>query len=286
MRTTHEREDIFRGCLVGVDDISDLDAKIIFDEAQQLLNKAVTLYWEAFNKSRAQLNRCEADLKRLTKERDALKCLYVQKEEEIRDFRAELTKAHREQTDLIEQVQQKAEKIEQLRGEAEVKETETLGWKQNMDRLASEKETTQAQLSLFERQLQIMKEESLARAKKIKELETRLDAEFAKAASVAKKAKANTEVVMDVYRDDAEAANTRANEIFDAAQVQLSRVVEHIKCQSQRETLEKVHACGFDLTDDIENTKVLEAEAEALLSDDDYSGSASREDGDEAPEED
>ncbi|XP_070026354.1 uncharacterized protein [Nicotiana sylvestris] len=92
----------------------------------------VTLYWEAFTKSRAKLNRCEANLKRLTEERDALKRLYVQNEEEIKDLQAELATAHKKQTDLIEQilqVQQKVEKIEQLHEESEIKEAETLGWK-------------------------------------------------------------------------------------------------------------------------------------------------------------
>ncbi|XP_019237443.1 PREDICTED: RNA polymerase II degradation factor 1-like [Nicotiana attenuata] len=114
---------------------------------------AVMLHREALSKSRAELNQCEADLKRLMEEREALKLFSGQKEEEIRDFRAELAKAHKEQTDLIEQVQQKAEKIEQLREEAKMREAETLGWKQNMDRLASEKDTSRAQLSLAENQL-------------------------------------------------------------------------------------------------------------------------------------
>ncbi|XP_070029120.1 uncharacterized protein [Nicotiana sylvestris] len=106
---------------------------------------AVTLHREAIFKSRAELNRCEADLKRFKEERDALKLISGQKEEEIKDLRAELAKAHKEQTDLIEQVRQKAEKIEQLRDEAKMKKAENFRWKQNMDRLASEKDTARAQ---------------------------------------------------------------------------------------------------------------------------------------------
>ncbi|XP_019236453.1 PREDICTED: cilia- and flagella-associated protein 58-like [Nicotiana attenuata] len=252
----------------------------------------VTLHQETFSKSRAELNRCEADLKRLTEERDALKLLYVQKGEEIRDLRAELAIAHKEQTDLIEQVRQKAEKIEQLCEEAKMKEAETFGWKQNMDHLASKKDTARAQLSSVERQLQSMKEESLARAKKIEELKTRLAAELAKAASEAERVKANAEAVVAVYRADAEVANARAKEISDVAQVRLSCIAEHAKCQSQRETLEEIHARGFDLMADIVNAKVLEAEAkaEAFLSGDYDSGSASGsesgEDKDGAPGED
>lgn len=62
---------------------------------------------------------------------------------------------------------------------------------------------------------------------------------------------------MAVYRADAEAAHARAKEISDAAQGQAFCVAEHAKCQSQRETLEEIHACGLDLTVEIESAKVL-----------------------------
>ncbi|XP_070007598.1 COP1-interactive protein 1-like [Nicotiana sylvestris] len=250
MGTTHEGENLFRGCFTRVEDVTDLgDVSNIFDEAQQLLSQ------------------------------------------EIKDLRAELATSHKEQTDLTEQFQQKAEKIEQLREEAKMKEAETLEWKQNMDHLALEKDTAQAQLSSTERQLQSMKEESLSRAKKIEELEALLAAELAKATSEAERVKVEVEAIVVVYRVDAEAAQVRAKEVADTALSQSYWVVEHAKYQSQRETLEEIHARGFDLIIDIENTKVLEAEAKALLSSDDddsgsSSGSESEGDEDEAPEED
>ncbi|XP_070047193.1 uncharacterized protein [Nicotiana tomentosiformis] len=150
----------------------------------------------------------------------------------------------------------------QLHEEAKIKEAETLGWKQNMDRLTSEKET----------------EEKLDRAQKVEELETRLAAELARATSEA-------EALVASYRADTEAANTRAKEISNAAEVRLSCVAEHTRRQSRRETLKEVHARGFDLTADIENAKVLEDEAGALLSDEEDSASGSESgDEDEAPE--
>lgn len=99
----------------------------------------MTLHLEAFTKSQAELNWCEANLKRLIEERDALKRLYVQKEEEIRDLRADLAQAHKKEIELdvqltillkecglhptmeainsISQLQQKLERIDLLRGE-------------------------------------------------------------------------------------------------------------------------------------------------------------------------
>nr|XP_016495924.1 PREDICTED: fibrinogen- and Ig-binding protein-like [Nicotiana tabacum] len=185
-------------------------------------------------------------VRKITEEINALKLLSGQKEGEIKDLQAELATAYKEQTDLIEQVQQKAEKIDQLCEEDNMMKAETLGWKQNIDRLASKKDTARAQLSSIGHQLQSMKEESLAQAQKIEELEARLAAELAKATFEMKKLKADMEVA------------------------------EHSKYHSRRENLEEIHARGFNLAVDIENAKVLKAEAKALVSfDDDDSGSTS-----------
>ncbi|XP_070031587.1 uncharacterized protein [Nicotiana tomentosiformis] len=243
-------------------------------EALQIEENAPMLHRKTSSKYLAELARCEADLKKLTEERNALKILYVHKEEEIKSIRTQLTRAHEDQTELIERVQQKAELVEQLRGEAKMKEAETLGWKQTMDHLASEKDAVRAQLSSVELQLQSVKVENLARAQKVEELKTRLATELARATSKAK-------ALVTSYRADAEAANTRAKKIYDVADVRLSRVADYARRQSRRETFEEVHARGFDLSADIENAKILEDEVGALLSDDEDSATGSESGGDE-----
>nr|XP_009627136.1 ATP-dependent RNA helicase DRS1-like [Nicotiana tomentosiformis] len=119
----------------------------------------------------------------------------------------------------ISQLQQKLEVIELLREEVDTIREETLGWKDGI------------------------KERSSVQARKIEELEDRLASELAKAKVEAKKAKAEADAFVAVYRADAEAV--------------------------QRETLEEIHAQGFDLTKEIKKDKELEAEAEALTSDED-----------------
>lgn len=64
----------------------------------------MTFLREVFSKSREELTWCEADFKRLAEERNSLKLHSGQRKEEIRDLRAELAIAHKEQADLIEQV--------------------------------------------------------------------------------------------------------------------------------------------------------------------------------------
>ncbi|XP_070053255.1 uncharacterized protein [Nicotiana tomentosiformis] len=227
---------------------------------EKRMPQAMALHREASSKYRAELARCEADLKKLTEERDALRLLYVQKKEGIMSIRAELTRAHQDQTELFERVRQKAELVEQLREEAKMKEAETLGWKQNMNRLASKKDAVRAQLSSVERQIQSVEEENLAEPRR---------------------ATSEAEALVASYRADAEATNTRAKEISDAAEVRLSRVVDHARRQSRRETLEEVHARDFDLTADIQSVKFLEDEDGALLSDDEDTASGSESGGDE-----
>ncbi|XP_070036441.1 uncharacterized protein [Nicotiana tomentosiformis] len=133
-----------------------------------------------------------------------------------------------------------------------------------------------AQLSLVESQLGCMKEKSSAQAKKIKELEARLASELAKAKSEAEKAKVQAEVIVAVYRADTEAAQVQAREAAETSQTRAHWIAELSKCQSWRETLEEIHARGFDLTDEIIKAKEHEADARALASsddDDDYDGS-------------
>ncbi|XP_070007595.1 uncharacterized protein [Nicotiana sylvestris] len=148
------------------------------------------------------------------------------------------------------QFQQKGELVEQLQEELKTKEVETLGWKQHMNCLASEKDALQEQLTSIECQLQNAKEESLVRSRKIEELEAKSAVELAKA-------KSEAEAFVSSYRTNTEAANTRKKEIFIAAEVKLSCALDHARA------------------------KTLEEVAAALLFDDEDSASGSESGGDE-----
>ncbi|XP_070035706.1 uncharacterized protein [Nicotiana tomentosiformis] len=206
----HGREDPFHDYFTGVEDatgLSDLEisrkdlgeALSLFNEVQQALDRASVFNREAFSRSRVELSRYEADLRGITEERNAFKLLCGQREEEIKDLRAELAKAHQDHSDLIKQLQQKIEVIGQLREEVDMMKAKTLGWKEGMDHLATEKETALSQLSMAESQLRGMKEKSSAYEGKIAELEAWLASELAKAKSEAEKAKAKADAIVAVY---------------------------------------------------------------------------------------
>ncbi|XP_070049252.1 uncharacterized protein [Nicotiana tomentosiformis] len=256
----HGREDPFYDYFTGVEDatgLSDLkvsrkdpgEALSLFNVAQQALNRASALHREVFSRSRVELSRYEADLRGLTEEKNALKLLCGQRKEEIKDLRAELSKAQQDQSDLIEQ----------------------------------KKKTALSQLSSAESELRGMKEKSSAQEGKIAELEARLASELVKAKSEAEKAKAEADAIVAIYRADAEIAQVQSRKAAKTGQTRAYWIVKFAKCQSQRETLEEIHARGFDLTEEIIKAKDLEADAGALAFDDDddddesKSGSESRE---------
>ncbi|XP_070032653.1 uncharacterized protein [Nicotiana tomentosiformis] len=138
-----------------------------------------------------------------------------------------------------------------------------------MDRFATEKEATRAQLSSAENQLQSMKEKISVQVRRIEEIEARLASKLAKAESNAEKVKANADVFVAVYQANAEATQVQAREAAETANTRAYWVAELAKCQSRREILEEIHALGFDLTEEIKRAKELESDAEALASDDD-----------------
>ncbi|XP_070054381.1 uncharacterized protein [Nicotiana tomentosiformis] len=138
--------------------------------------------------------------------------------------------------------------------------------------LLQKKEIVQAQLSSTASQLQGIKEKSSVQARKIEELEARLASELGKAKFDAQKAKSYADVLVVVYRVDAEAAQVQAREAAETANTRAHWVAELAKCRSRRETLEEIQAPGFDLTEEIKRAKELEADTEALAFDENDSG--------------
>ncbi|XP_070013426.1 uncharacterized protein [Nicotiana sylvestris] len=143
-----------------------------------------------------------------------------------------------------------------------------------MENLAYEKENLREQMDLLECQFQSLKVESLARGCEIEDLKAKSAIELAKA-------KSDAEAIISSYRADAKADNAQEKEIFAAVKVKLSYALEHARRHSRRETLEEVHARGFNLSVDIEKANTSEEEAATLLSNDEDSASGSGSGGDE-----
>ncbi|XP_070054588.1 protein NETWORKED 1B-like [Nicotiana tomentosiformis] len=254
----HDGEDPFRDLFTGIEDVASTgDESDLFHGVRQ----ATTVHRETCSRSQNELRRYEADLQRVTNERNSLTLLLGQREEEIKDLRAELVKAHRDQTDLSEQVM--------ILLKAYGLDTRTMA-KFSVSQLQQKIEMI-GKVSLGGRRDKsgvFAVERRHGEARRINELETWLAFILAKAESDAEKAKDDADALVAVYRADAEAAQVQAREAAEIADTRVHCVAELAKCRSRRETLEEIHARGFDLAEEIKRAKELKADAEALVSDD------------------
>ncbi|XP_070029524.1 uncharacterized protein [Nicotiana sylvestris] len=260
-------EDPFWDFFTTVDDTVDLnDASTFFEEAQRLFSQ------EGFG------------------EENALRLLCSQKEDKLKDLRADLAKARKndvepdehvtlilteyglldptaEANTLMSQLQQKLEMIGQLRGKVDQVKADCHRWKKSTDQLATDKE------AILD--------------KRIEELEAKLartEAEVAEAKTKVEKTKVTSDKTILIYLSDAEAVQAELREDSDWEKCSNDLA----KRQARRETLKKIHARGFDLTEEITQAKVLETDARFLVSSNDkdvVSGFESGGDKERVPEE-
>ncbi|XP_019229617.1 PREDICTED: interactor of constitutive active ROPs 2, chloroplastic-like [Nicotiana attenuata] len=255
--TSPGENSMFEGYFAGVEEGPDIDASLIFEEAEKLRQQALKLSNQAFSRSQAELARCVDEFRKLVSELDELKALHAQKEGELGDLQAHFERISRERADLDKQLKQKDDL---MREELKVRDTEILGLKQCMDEVSSDKETLREKLTSVECQLQGARGESL----KYKDLHAESVAELSAAKSKPLGSYPHTEKML------------------------LLQMLE--PGRSRRQALEDVYAGGIDLSAEIERVKALEEESATLLSSDDdsasnsTSGSEDDEDEGEVPE--
>ncbi|XP_070050226.1 uncharacterized protein [Nicotiana tomentosiformis] len=226
--------DPFRDCFTGVDDASDIgDTSLLLEEAQRFITRAISRF-------RVILSQCEAELQKVSGERDAMRLLCSQKDEAIKDLQAEEAELDKqvslvllkygydstvEVNPSLSQLQQKIEKIGLLREEVNQIKAECNQWKETIDRLAAEKETILTKLLSADVQLQSVKQKGSAQAKRIKELETRL----AKAKAEVESSKVMADKSIAVYRANVKSAQMEAREAADTADARAHWVAELAK---------------------------------------------------------
>ncbi|XP_070025349.1 uncharacterized protein [Nicotiana sylvestris] len=160
---------------------------------------------KAVTKFKAELGQCNAELKKALGEEKDLRLLCCQKEEELKDLRADLAKSQRNKAELDEQ----ARKIEELEAE-------------------------------------------LAKA----------EAEAAQAKVEIEKTKATADKTIAVYLKNTEAFQV----VLRNASGREKWSNDLAKCQARRETLEEIHARGFNLNEEKAQAKALETDTTFLVS--------------------
>nr|XP_016507665.1 PREDICTED: uncharacterized protein LOC107825329 [Nicotiana tabacum] len=199
------------------------------------LSVASIFHHEAFLSYRDDLKQLEAEVRELTEKRDASNLLNEQLEGEAKNLRAELEVARKDHADLVELV-----KV------FEVSDDEFYS-------------VTDGQNP----QLRAAKERVEVQTKKVEELQSRPGSAFLDRDNFAKEIKmTKSEVAMVKAEADEMVAQYKAD--AEADQDQSKNIAEHMKWQSRRQALEEIHARGFDLSAEIENAKVFEAETRKL----------------------
>nr|XP_016501878.1 PREDICTED: uncharacterized protein MCAP_0864-like [Nicotiana tabacum] len=185
------------------------------------------------------------------------KLLSEQREGEVKSLPAELDATQKEHADLLEQVrifevsddeletvsnsqnpqvQQKIDRVDQLRAEMDEVKAMAEEWKGKMDRLASEKETAREQLASAEAQLRSAKEKVEIRSHEIKNLQSQLGSAIATRDTLVKELEA-AKLEVEMTRDEAEEMVTQYKADAEAAQERLKAIVEYLKWQSRREAI-------------------------------------------------
>ncbi|XP_070057196.1 interactor of constitutive active ROPs 2, chloroplastic-like [Nicotiana tomentosiformis] len=213
-----------------------------------------------------KVSQLEFELKEQVWQKDMYRVLGEQKYEALEDLpvlQAELEKAQRE---ALSVKWEHAELVEKLR--AEMNELKTLAetLRSRMDLLASENEATKEELALVKDQLRVAKDKADKWDWVNDEVRAQLDSavsewdnlvrEYTALKSKLEAASINSSEVEEMsaqYKTDVEIAEAR-----------LITKAEYVKGLSRRETLEEIHAGGFDLSAEIEEVKRLEIEAKRL----------------------
>nr|XP_009762856.1 PREDICTED: calcium-binding and coiled-coil domain-containing protein 1-like [Nicotiana sylvestris] len=275
-----------------------VEAPCLFNEAQQALNRASVLHNETFLQYREKLIQHEASVLHnetflqyrekliqhevkvweLTEKRDTYKLLNEKLQTELEAVWKEHAEWVEQVRQVLEdingdletvanspnvQVQKRLEQIGQLQAEVDTVKTEAKEWKKNMDLLASEKETVQAQLASIEAQLRAAEKKASTQTKTVEEIRSRLSSAVSSQENLAEE--------LEVARLEIAEVNVKANEKVaqhkvdaEAAQDQAKYLVEHMKWKSRREALAGVQAQGFNLLAEIVNAKISEAKARKL----------------------
>ncbi|XP_070057866.1 uncharacterized protein [Nicotiana tomentosiformis] len=233
-----------------------LDMKLVRDA----LKKASMLHYETFLRYRDDLSQLEAEVKEITKKRNMYNLLSEQREGEVKNLQAELDTTQKEHADLMEQVkifevsdgklciatngqnpqvQQKVDRVDQLRTEMDEVKAMVEEWKCKMDQLASENETARENLASAEVQLRAAMEKTEARSQKIENLQSQLGSVVAERDTLAEELKA-AKSVAEITRADAKEMVAQYKADAEAAQDRLKVIADYVKCESQREALKEL----------------------------------------------
>ncbi|XP_070012825.1 uncharacterized protein [Nicotiana sylvestris] len=240
----------------GADETRTVDARSTFEEAQQLFSMV-------FDKLKSELLRCEAQLRKALDGEKYLSLLCDKKEKELRHLRYKANRSLNYESHLEKQLQSKMEDLERLWSKVGQAKHERNESRAQIDAHVAAKKKALAKMSALEVQFWNARENSSVQTSRIVRLESNLlemKSKVVDAWAEAKEIRAKADKKVDIYLKDAVIA---LDELRGASDRE-SRSNKYARCKSRRETLEEIHARGFDLSEEIKQVKADEFDANFL----------------------
>ncbi|XP_070017457.1 uncharacterized protein [Nicotiana sylvestris] len=235
---------------------------VTLDEVPEMIQTVVM----AFDKLKSELLRSEARLRKALDGEKSLRLLCDKRAKELRHLRYEMNRILNYEGHLKKQLQRKIKDLERLWGEVGQAKYECNKLKAQADAQVAVKKNALAKAFALEVQLRNARENSLVKTSMIARIESdflKMKAEVVDARVEAEEIRAKADKKVAVCIKDA--ADARAE--LRGASDRESRNNEYVRCISRRETLEEIHARGFDLLEEIAQAKADEYDAKFLVFD-------------------
>ncbi|XP_070015898.1 uncharacterized protein [Nicotiana sylvestris] len=221
---------------------------------------------KAFDKLKSELLRHEARMRKASDREGSLRLLCERKEGELVYLRCKVDRSWNCESRLERQLERKIEELEHLWGKVGQAKCELNELKARVDAQVAAKEDALTKASALEVQIHNAHANDSIRVNII----TRLESELLKVK--VKVVNPQAEAVISRTRADQKVPTYLKGAAYARAELRESldhdnNSKEYVKCKSRRETLEKIHARGFDLSEEIEQAKAEEHDATFLLSD-------------------
>ncbi|XP_070005668.1 uncharacterized protein [Nicotiana sylvestris] len=236
-----------------------VDACSTFEEAHWLCSVD-------FDKLKSKLLRYETRLWKTLDEEKSLRCFCEKRAKELIHLRYEMNRSLNYEGRLERQLQSKTEDLECLWGEVGHVKYEYNKLKVQIDAHITSKKNALAMASALVVQLRNTRKNSFVQTSKIENIESdllKMKTEVVDTWEEDEEIRAKADKKVAIYLKDV--ADARAELRGDSDWVRRSN--EYARCRPRSETLEQIHARGFDLSEEIEQTKVDEYDAKILVSD-------------------
>ncbi|XP_019246300.1 PREDICTED: uncharacterized protein LOC109225947 [Nicotiana attenuata] len=199
----------------------------------------------------------QIELKKAQKEATSVKREHAVLVEKVREFEINNERLSAAANFATSQVQENIELIDQLQAEMNEVKASTEALRSKMDLLVSEKEATKEDLASSKDQLRVMKDKADKWSRLNDELQAQLDSAISERDALGQEYTGLKSKLVAASNDSFEVQDMlpQYKNNVEIVEAHLITKDEYVKWLSRKETLEDIHARGFDLSAEIEEAR-------------------------------